>query len=77
MNTCKTCKWHEPKADDWGKKKENGAFCTCPKIYEEMRGPHSKDEYLDDHFVYSYYESGSFWTGNNFGCVHHETRPQA
>jgi hypothetical protein len=74
MNTCKTCKWHKAENRD-PRQAEGGAFCRCPKIYEETCGPDGADEYAADHCVYSYSEGGSFWTGDNFGCVHHEAKP--
>lgn len=51
--------------------------CNSPKIAELARGEEDyqaqKDQ--DDMLVYSYYEGGTFFTGPNFGCVHHEERP--
>jgi len=70
MNKCKTCKWHkeDPKSNGW---EEQGRDCTCPKIREDE----GNDSYEDDALVYSYPEGGYFWTGDNFGCIHHEPNP--
>jgi len=58
MKKCKTCSFH----DDEGK-------CTnSEKIHE--RDFHHPAQEIDDHFIYSYGESGYFWTGDEFGCVH-------
>lgn len=44
-----------------------GGYCTSDK-FSEARG------HAPDTFVYSYDEDGSFWTGPQFGCVHHKPR---
>lgn len=58
---CGRCKWRD----------ERG-YCWCPKLHESGK---SQDESMDDHLVYSYNESGGFWVGVNFGCVHGEKAP--
>lgn len=66
MNTCKTCKWHNDDID-FRVAEHGGGVCTCPKLCEEYR----VEDYASDQLVYSYSEGGSFWTGNDFGCVHY------
>jgi hypothetical protein len=63
MNRCETCAWWK------GDLYEGGRECTNGKIREDKYGKC----YEPDALVYSYYESGSFWTGPQFGCVHHMT----
>lgn len=70
MNTCKTCKW-------WDAENENhrgytppvdGHPCKCPKIDDS---PH----YRVNGDLAAPSESGTFFTGPDFGCVHHEPIP--
>ena len=45
------------------------------KIHEPGYGNlEQKDPGTEDHLVYDYYEGGDFWVGENFGCVHHESK---
>jgi len=65
--TCSTCIYRDLKTK----------CCRCPKIKEiEHHNKMSQTE-IDiknhDCLVYSYYESGSFWVGDDFGCIHHKT----
>ena len=78
MKTCETCKWHNVDRHMHNKDEAaNGAFCVCPKLYEGGLSPDGEKAFARDHLVYSYIESGRFWTGHDFGCVHHcETRRQ-
>jgi hypothetical protein len=65
MNRCKTCMHWQPI-----ERADCGGFCgNVEKIHEDDSKP--GHEFGQDHLVYSYYESGSFWTGPEFGCVHH------
>ena len=66
MLTCKTCLfWSKDVTKaDW---KISGGICTSEKLTEDFG-------YEADNLVYSYNEGGSFWTGPEFGCVHHKTR---
>lgn len=74
MNTCKTCAhWRAfatatvaPFAATEAMKR--GGLCRCPKLREDYGRDHAADE-----MVYSYAEDGSFWTGPEFGCVHHKS----
>lgn len=59
MVRCGRCKWRNQKGE-----------CTCPKLYESGMPPDGEAEKAIDHLVYSYYEGGGFWVGENFGCVH-------
>lgn len=74
MNHCKTCKYWSPArkkypllpaSDDVGA----GGFCQSQKLAEDI-GQHDADM-----LVYSYSEGGDFWTGPDFGCVHHAPTP--
>lgn len=65
MNTCRTCEHWDTTAQ------KTGGICDCVKLREpswnsEPRAP--------DELVYSYDEGGAFWTGPEFGCVHHTAR---
>lgn len=54
---CKDCRFND---QHW---------CDCPKIRECHYGEYPKPESCDE-MIYSYYESGSFWVGDLFGCIH-------
>ena len=70
MNTCKTCvHWNQAIAAAYRGPAESGGFCKQEKITEE----YGDSSYTNDAMVYSYHEGGSFWTGPDFGCVHHKT----
>jgi len=73
MNNCKTCKWH--KEDPWIVEpvKSMGSNCTCPKLRED--DGYGTGAFTIDALVYSYPEDGKFWTGNEFGCIHHQPDP--
>ena len=66
MKTCKTCKW-------WNADKTQnrppftGGICGNSEKIREDGG----SDYPVDALVYSYDEGGWFWTGPEFGCVHH------
>lgn len=74
MKRCKTCKWHQDSIKVWATRERcpEGCTCVCPKICEAW-DDEDKD-YKTDMLVYSYPEGGTFWTGDNFGCIHHEER---
>ncbi len=42
----------------------SAGHCESDKLREDYGGKH------DDELIYSYVESGRFWVGPNFGCVH-------
>ena len=73
MNTCKTCKhWEQVIIDSpiaWLQRRSSGGYCKNSKLCEDW-----DDAYQPDQLVYSYMENGTFWTGPNFGCVHHSIR---
>jgi hypothetical protein len=69
MDRCKTCKHWAPCASMAHREnyKKAGGICSSDKIVEDRwRG------YGADMMVYSYAEDGEFWTGPDFGCVHHQ-----
>lgn len=68
MNTCKDCKhWGRAYAlKSKSKDVATGGYCLNDKIRENDCGGRAPDE-----LVYSYMEDGAFWTGPDFGCVHH------
>lgn len=72
METCKTCKHWKPKngnfpLTDPRRNEGEGGLCSSNKLCEW--GPNS---YQPDALVYPYSEgSEAFWTGPDFGCVHH------
>jgi hypothetical protein len=74
--TCKTCQhWQRvpaPPHQAFTKEYLAGGKCTSEKLTENY------EEYRPDTLVYSYHEGGDFWTGPDFGCVHHlPIEPQA
>ena len=74
MERCKTCKYWTPTngnfpSGDRRKPEGDGGQCHHDKLAESW-GP---DSYSNDALVYPYSEGAkTFWTGPNFGCVHHE-----
>lgn len=66
MQTCKTCIFwtKDITKSNW---RISGGICTSKKLTEDS-------DYAADSLVYSYDEGGSFWTGPEFGCVHHKER---
>jgi hypothetical protein len=74
MDQCRTCKyWLKyttlyPNSND-AESKKAGGFCQSENITEFY-----DDEYKPNTLVYTYSEGGSFWTGSEFGCVHHKAR---
>jgi hypothetical protein len=66
VNTCRSCKWW--KTTDAQKPLESLQACASPKITECGGGT----EPTNDMLMYSYFEGGTFFTGPDFGCVHHE-----
>ena len=70
MDRCKTCKHWAPCASSiahWGNDKKAGGICSSDKIVEDYGQGHGADM-----MVYPYAEGGEFWTGPDFGCVHHQ-----
>lgn len=72
MNHCKTCqfwvKCRAPRPGELNVRWQIGGTCTKDKLTEE----YGDESYVEDALVYSYQEDGHFWTGPEFGCVHHE-----
>jgi hypothetical protein len=56
--TCQTCKHRDA-----------GGYCNSDKLQEDW-GNCTEDQ-KSDMLLYSFMESGRFWTGPNFGCIHH------
>ena len=72
MDRCKTCEHWAPCSSDtsFANRKNDekaGGICRSDKITEDHWGRHGSDW-----LVYPYQEGGYFWTGPDFGCVHHE-----
>ena len=69
MDRCKTCKHWAPctSAAHGENDKKAGGICSSDKIVEDYGQGHGADT-----MVYSYSEGGEFWTGPEFGCVHHQ-----
>jgi hypothetical protein len=65
MAPCKTCA-HWTDGAPYGQPEQYAVReCRCPKLQEGFYGPEM------DLLCYSYQEGGTFFTGPNFGCVHH------
>ena len=72
METCKTCKHWMPYSDKYPKDraseaKKAGGLCRSGKLVEDWG-----NGYGADMLIYEYPEGGGFWTGPDFGCVHHQ-----
>jgi len=48
-------------------------YCQSQKIREDW-GFSLQEK--DDMLVYDYTESGAFWVGVNFGCIHHKEKTE-
>jgi hypothetical protein len=69
MNRCKDCKFRNEEGE-----------CTSAKISDNTRWPggyyNDKEKEIEnrdqtkDMLLYGYDEGGSFWVGEEFGCVH-------
>lgn len=57
IGRCKDCAW-----------RDKGGCCTNDDKIREQ--DYDKRSSSDDHLIYCYHESGSFWVGPEFGCVH-------
>jgi len=57
IGRCKHCRWRD--AD---------GYCTNDDKLHEKDYRERTDE--RDHLVYCYWESGGFWVGPDYGCVH-------
>lgn len=71
--TCRTCVHHNKESvfNTHNSVEVGGGLCESAKIRENDM--HKMDGvYLPDALVYSYEEGGNFWTGDDFGCIHHE-----
>lgn len=71
MERCKTCKHWTPYATKYLTGSANaderaGGYCESGKIVEDQWTGHAADM-----LIYPYREDGDFWTGPEFGCVHH------
>lgn len=72
MEYCKTCKHWTPYTTRYPanicakEDQRNGGICDSVKMTEDYGRGHGADM-----MVYSYSESGEFWTGPDFGCVNH------
>jgi hypothetical protein len=68
--TCKTCKHWSPLSESYRDPEvAAGGICRSSKLDEDQGQGHGADM-----LVYRYSEGGQFWTGPEFGCVHHEDR---
>jgi len=54
---CRDCAWRD----------SAGECINNDKIHEDDFEARSE---TSDHLIYSYDESGGFWVGQNFGCIH-------
>lgn len=71
LESCKTCKWWGEEA--WDIPHKQSRECeNHDKIGETFEVKADVDT-----MVYSYNESGRFWTGPEFGCVHYEPKETA
>lgn len=68
MKKCETCKhWTQEYRLDTFDPRRTGRYCSHGKLHEARN-------YEPDALVYDYDEGGGFWTGPQFGCVHHTER---
>ena len=70
MDTCKTCKYWEKDRpggyiDGQG---ANGHSC----LNRKLRDLTDESPFSDDALVYEPHDCEPFWTGPDFGCIHHK-----
>jgi hypothetical protein len=65
METCKTCKHWIPYSGKYPKSPRG--LCQSEKLTEDWW-----QSYGADMLIYEFREGGVFWTGPDFGCVHHQ-----
>lgn len=72
MKTCNSCKFWTNKSDNNPFSNANIGKCACNKISEHDDNDKTfRKSDKEDMLIYEYYEGGSFFTGKDFGCVHH------
>lgn len=79
MKKCKTCTHWRLYAEEFpnGEHQDNeqsGGYCHCDKLVEK---PWVEEGFIckPDMLIYPYREGcEAFWTGPDFGCVHHTER---
>lgn len=73
MEHCKTCRFwkHRPIAYPRlpTSPEQKGGICENEHLVESS-------PFLPDNLVYPYDEGAAFWTGPEFGCVHHGPRKE-
>lgn len=77
MPRCVTCKHWTPYPTKYPEKirsdgVDDGGICESEKLTEDWGGEHGADM-----LVYPYTEGGHFWTGPEFGCVHHQPKGES
>lgn len=76
MKRCRNCTWREPKTPEFGRNMgKNGSFCRSPHHYTEGSKGDPSEEYQTNHLVHAHDKWAAFWVGDDYGCVHHTTRP--
>ena len=68
MNTCKTCKW-------WDTEPRNVNLSLHRDCLSEKLQPGNDADGEPDTLGY-YNEGSKFWSGPDFGCIHHEPREE-
>lgn len=83
MGKCKTCRfWTEGRRrrhGPWDKGSPLG-FGGCISERNQVTVHISDDDwerYESDMMITEYDEEWGFWTGADFGCIHHEEKPEA
>jgi len=61
---CKNCSWRDA----------TGHCNNTDKIFESDYYSLEKDKSKDDYLEYSFDESGGFYVGENFGCIHFKNK---
>lgn len=70
---CKTCKFRNEDGDCTNEKiSDNGEYHTY--ICEDDEDKIEREDKIKDMLLYSYNEGGSFYVGEEFGCVHYEEK---
>ena len=72
-NICSTCKyWNAPETlEDWF---ENWGTCECSKILSSYTINTRDNNISSDSMITENYEGWGFFTGPDFGCIHHKLK---
>lgn len=73
MNRCKTCKFWDRAELDNEFYHDNMGLCSSNKLNDnDYYDREFRIANKEDMLIYQWHEGGNFYTGSEFGCVHHK-----